>query len=376
MDTITRVGIIGGGQLAAMMAEAAPHLGLQVEFLARRADDPISRISERVLVGDARNGDDLRRLAARTDVLTFDHELVEPAVLAEMEEEGIEIRPGSRALSVAIDKQQQSELFTVLGMDQPRTIVVRSIESALEAISEFGGRAVLKVATGGYDGRGVLLDVSEQSVRSWFPDGPTTVLVQKCMDVDHEFAVQVVRAIDGTTVTYEPVRTVQREGMCSHVSFPLDLGEAIEAEALRCARAIADAIGVIGILTVEFFVVDGALLVNELAARPHNSGHLTIEACRTSQFENHLRGVAGLPLGPTDRVVPAAAMVNLVGEIRSDRLASSILDDANVHVHLYGKEPRPGRKVGHVTAVAESESEAVAIASRIANELQTGKVAS
>ncbi len=363
-----RVGIVGGGQLAVMMADAADDLGLAITSLAQVADDPIFSFGRQGFVGDALALDDLRRLASDNDVLTFDHELVDYRVLAQLETEGVIVRPGSTTMAIATDKERQYELFERLEIAQPETVVVSDIDSAFEAISRFDGAAVLKTARGGYDGRGVLLDSSEAAVREWFPPGQTTVLVQRRVDVEIEIAVQVVRAHDGTTVTYSPVRTLQSDGMCSIVHIPADIAPALEDEAMEIARKIAESIEVVGILAVEFFVLDGELLVNELAARPHNSGHLTIEASATSQFENHLRAVTGLPLGSTDRIVPAAAMANIVGQTRGEPQDQSFSSD--VFIHMYGKTPRPGRKLGHVTAIADTTDQAIERALDTAKELE------
>lgn len=363
------MGIVGGGQLAVMMTEAAHRLGLGVEALARCPDDPIFRILPNARVGDARCEEDLQWLADRTDVLTFDHELIDHRVLARLEADGVLSRPGSCALSVAVNKQLQADLFTALGLRQPDTIVVSDVNAALSAIRAFDDAAVLKTATGGYDGRGILLDVSESVVRQWFRSEVGTVLVQRREAIADELAVQVVRGADGIVAGYAPVRTVQSDGMCSYVSVPGEFDDSLERTAITIASQIATAIDVVGLLTVEFFVVDGELMVNELAARPHNSGHLTIEATRTSQFENHMRAVAGLPLGSTAMVVPAAAMANVIGGLTP--AARGALFGDEVAVHLYGKRSRPGRKIGHVTAVADSPQEAIVRAVRAANELQT-----
>jgi 5-(carboxyamino)imidazole ribonucleotide synthase len=368
MEPQKRVGIVGGGQLAVMMADAADAAGLEIASLAQRQDDPIFSAGRHAFVGDARALEDLRKLAARSDVLTFDHELIDHRVLAQLESEGVVVRPGSTAMAIATNKERQCGLFESLEIDQPDTVIVSDLASAFDAIARFEGVAVLKTAQGGYDGRGVLLDSTDTAVRKWFPKEPTTVIVQRRVDVEIEIAVQVARGHDGTIAAYEPVRTVQSNGMCSVVHLPAEVDPAIEFDAMEIACRIADAIDAVGILTVEFFVVAGELLVNELAARPHNSGHLTIEACTTSQFENHMRAVAGLPLGPTDRVVPAAAMVNIVGQVQG-RIADQT-SSSGVSVHLYGKTPRPERKLGHVTAIAETTETAIERALCAAKELQ------
>lgn len=372
MEPVTKVGIVGGGQLAVMMAEAARRLGLGVEALARSHDDPVFAVVPGARVGDAMRLDDLQLLATRCDVLTFDHELVDHRALARLANDGVVIRPGATALAVATDKSCQAGLFAALGLPRPDTRIVHSVESALFEVSRFEGDVVLKLATGGYDGRGVLLDPSEQTLRDWFPTEAQAVLVQRRVGIDAELAVQVVRSVDGEIVVYPPVRTVQANGMCSVAHVPSGLDESIELSAIAMARSIADAIDVVGVLAVEFFVSGDEVIVNELAARPHNSGHLTIEATLASQFENHMRAVAGLPLGRTDLVVPAAAMANVVGpDDGTDSLGPLPTD---VAVHLYGKSLRPGRKVGHVTAIAPTAADAMDRAIRAANELENGRV--
>jgi len=377
MNRITRVGIVGGGQLAVMMAEAGARLGVEVSSLASRPDDPVVGRVPRSFVGDPRNASDLCRLAEQCDVLTFDHELIDTEVIALLEGEGVLVRPGAAALSIAINKRRQWEVFHELELAQPETVIVDNCGDALAAIRSFHGAAVLKTAIGGYDGRGVLLDVTESSVREWYPAKShsessmesSTVLVQRRAVIESELAVQVVRGAGGALASYAPVRTVQSDGMCASVQVPSAFDRDIEKAATNAARRIAEAINVVGILAVEFFLSDGQLLVNELAARPHNSGHLTIEAARTSQFENHLRAVVGQDLGPTDLVVPAAAMVNIVG--RSFKALQRPARSANVAIHVYGKTPRPGRKLGHVTAVADSPQQAVALANCAARQLET-----
>ena len=372
MEPCRRVGIVGGGQLAVMMAEAARRLGLEVEALARSGDDPVFRVVPSARVGDACSFDDLRSLAEGTDVITFDHELVDRSVLARLEADGFELRPGSTALAVATDKRCEAGLFEALALDRPDTVIVHEPSAALDAVARFGGAAVLKTATGGYDGRGVLLDVSEHAVRSWFPENAEAVLVQRRVPIDCELAVQVVRGVDGEIVAYPPVRTVQVDGMCSVVHVPSGLGDSVESRAIEISKSIADSIDAVGVLAVEFFVTDGRVVVNEIAARPHNSGHLTIEATLASQFDNHMRAVAGMPLGSTELVVPAAAMVNVVGPSNSIEALGPMPTD--VAVHMYGKSLRPGRKIGHVTAIAPTIDEAVERASRAAEVLEAGRV--
>lgn len=373
MERSTTIGIVGGGQLAVMTADAARRLGVGVVALATSPDDPVHRVVPDALVGDPRELCDLRRLARCCDVVTFDHELVDPVVLAMLEDEGAVLRPGASAMAIAIDKHRQLRLFRARGLPVPETVVVQSVDEAIDASARLDG-SVLKVASGGYDGRGVLLDPDPDQIRDWFPDGGPSVLVQPRLAVEEELAVQIVRAADGSTVVYPVVRTVQDDGMCAVVQVPSGLPTAIEVEAADIARTIADEIEVVGVLAVEFFVVDGAIVLNEIAARPHNSGHVTLESARVSQFENHVRAVVGQPLGATDLVVPAAAMVNVVGTTSTVGGFGPLPGD--VAVHLYGKTSRPGRKLGHVTAIGDTTDVAVERALRAARELECGVLAS
>ena len=373
METFATLGIVGGGQLAVMTAEAARRLGVRSTALAASTDDPIHRVVGSSIVGDARDPRDLRRLAEQCELVTFDHELVDPAVLAMLEDEGIVLRPGATAMAIAIDKHRQLRLFRSLGLAVPDTVVVHDVDAAIAAATDFGD-AVLKSATGGYDGRGVLLDGRPDAIRAWFPEREATVLVQPRIHIDDEIAVQVVRAVDGSMVVYPVVRTVQEDGMCAVVQVPSGLAPDVELDAQRQAEMIAEEIGVVGVLAVEFFVIDGAVVLNEIAARPHNSGHVTLESSRTSQFENHVRAVVGQPLGSTELVVPAAAMANVVGVDGMDGRFGRLPTD--VAVHLYGKEPRPGRKLGHVTSTASSTEVAVERAVQAARQLEGGVLAS
>jgi 5-(carboxyamino)imidazole ribonucleotide synthase len=366
-DDLPTVGIVGAGQLALMLYEASLRLGVPVVVLGAEAD-PAVRAAPGSIVGDPRSGDDLRALAERCDVVTFDHELVDPALLSRLESEGVVLHPSAATMAVAVDKEAQQRLFTELGLPLPPTVVAADPEAAAEAARAFGPPVVVKTAHGGYDGRGVGLLDDRVEVEAWIGERPGPFLVQPCLELEAEVAVQVVRSPEGAMATYPVVRTVQEDGMCAVVAVPSGLPAALEDDARRIAERIAEALGVVGLLAVELFVVDGRLYVNEIAARPHNSGHVTQDSSLTSQFDNHLRAVCGLPLGATDLVVPAAAMVNVVGYSRHEApdLRTAPPD---VAVHLYGKDPWPGRKLGHVTAVATTVEEATARARKAADVL-------
>lgn len=368
-----RVGIVGAGQLARMMVQASIPLGVTVHLLAARPDDGAALVNPHVLVGPPDSYTSLRALAAACDAVTFDHELVDVAQLRRLEAEGHCLRPSAATLAVAQDKGLQRELFAALGLPVPPYQRV----SSAGAITDFGARhgwpLVAKSCRGGYDGRGV-----------WVLDGPAAaaplveqvsaagieLLVESWVPIERELAVLVARRPGGRqAVTYPVVETVQRDGICHELRAPAPILPALADEARRIALTIAEAIDVVGIMAVELFVTAGRLLINEIATRPHNSGHFSIEGCATSQFENHLRAVLDWPLGATELTAAAVATANILGAAETGSLARSLppaLAIEGAHVHLYGKAARPGRKIGHVTTLgndpAETRARAVAAA--------------
>lgn len=366
------IGIVGAGQLALMMFEASLRMDLDIRVLATNADDPALRVVPGGRVGDPRDAAVLQRFASEVDVVTFDHELIDITSVRSIEVAGHAVHPGPAALAVAIDKSRQHDTFGRLGIEQPPTRVVRGVSELRAATVGLGLPVVVKHATGGYDGRGVHVVEHPRQLDRLIADGVIddgVFLVQSKVVIDAEVAVQVVRSVGGEVLCYPVVRTFQEDGICTMVQLPAEIPDALGHRATEVAHHLADHLGVVGVLAVEFFVSDGRLLVNEIAMRPHNSGHLTIEATVTSQFENHLRAVAGLPLGSTAAVVGAASMVNIIG---SDSSSASEPDRSRIDaaVHLYGKSHRPGRKLGHVTAVGDSIEEAVARARRAASALE------
>lgn len=355
-----RVGIVGGGQLARMTADAADALGVDVAVLALPDDDATAgHVADRTVV-DALDRPALERFALGCDVVTFDHEKVPDDVVRALEAQGVVVRPGARALRLGADKAFQRTTLAEHGIPVPAFVVAHDPAGVEAAAAQLGGPVVAKRATGGYDGRGVRrVDGPEglDGLAGWF-DGPDPrVVVEPALALDRELAVVVARRPGGEAVAYPVVETVQDdEARCAEVLAPAPVSPRLAAEARDLALRAAEVADAVGILAVELFVVDGALLVNELAARPHNTGHLTIDACATSQFTNHLLAVLDRPLGPTDLRVPVAVMANVVGAGGhdlggSDRALATGAADGRVHVHLYGKQARVGRKLGHVTAV-------------------------
>lgn len=344
------IGIVGGGQLARMLLPAASRLGLPVVLLASPDDAAAPYCSQ--LIDGAPDADGLRALAARCDVVTVEHELVDLATMRELEAEGAAIRPSAAALAVANDKVEQRGLLEQLGVPVAPWTLTDHLDGIAAFAREHGWQLVLKRPAGGYDGRGVFVVDGPDDAAAVLDEvagGP--LLVEPRLALDLEVAALVARRPGGEHVTYPPVRTVQEGAMCREVHLPAPIDPALAAEARELAVRVAEGIGSVGILAVELFVVDGRLLLNELAARPHNAGHVTIEGAVTDQFENHLRAVADLPLGATDARAPSV-MVNVVGERTDPREhLARVLADERVAVHVYGKGFRPGRKLGHVTVV-------------------------
>ena len=375
------VGVVGGGQLARMMAPEAARLTVPLRPLVRDRDEPVARVHPDVVLGGP-DAAGLRRLAEACDVLTVEHELVDLDTLRELAAQGMRIRPSADTLEVAVDKVRQREVLGAAGVPVPPWQLVSSDEQAGAFAADHGWPLVAKAPRGGYDGRGVwfVAEAAELSALLAEVDGP--LLLEPALSIERELAVLVARRPGGQQVVYPPVRTIQRDGICHEVLLPAGIDPAQDQRARELAAWVADTVDSVGILAVELFVVDGEVLLNELAARPHNTGHLTIEASTTSQFENHLRAVLDLPLGDPAPRVAAAAMVNVLGADDDGsgtvdpraRLAAA-LAHPQVSVHLYDKAPLPGRKLGHVTATGTEVAGALQRARRAAAALTGSEVA-
>ena len=350
------VGMVGGGQLARMTHQAAIPLGQSLRVLAGSADDSAALVAPDVVIGSHLSYDDLAAFAAGCDVLTFDHEHVPPAHLRGLVAAGFTVFPGPDALLHAQDKLVMRSRLSALGVPVPRWAEVSTVDDVVA----FGLPCVVKAARGGYDGRGVWMVSAPSDVEPLVASG-VPLLAEERVPLRRELAALVARSPFGQGAAWPVVETVQRDGICVEVLAPApSLPPATVAEAQALALSLAESLDVVGVLAVELFErEDGALLVNELAMRPHNSGHWTIEGSRTSQFEQHLRAVLDYPLGSTALAAPAVAMANvLAGPAGSPGLDERVHHLAArwpaVKVHLYGKAPRPGRKIGHVTALGSS----------------------
>ena len=365
--------MIGAGQLARMTQQAAVDLDVELTVLAASADDPAVLAGARHRIGTHTDVADLLAAAGEGDVVTFDHELVPPAHLARLERAGTLLRPGPAALRMAQDKLAARTELAAAGFPVPAFAPVATPADVTAFAADHGWPVVVKARSGGYDGRGVVVVADPAGIPDLgaSPADDPAWLVEEHVALDAEVAVLVARRPGGERVGYPPVRTTQVDGICTHLVSPTGLGDGVDTDAAALADAVADSIGAVGVCAVELFVSGGRLLVNEVALRPHNSGHATIEGNATSQFHQHLRAVLDWPLGATDPVAPARAMVNLLGVEGvdpSERLPSA-LEIAGASVHLYGKQSRPGRKIGHVTALATSTGEALAVAAAAVERL-------
>jgi 5-(carboxyamino)imidazole ribonucleotide synthase len=370
------VGMVGAGQLARMTSAAAVGLGIGFRVLAQSADESAAQVSAGTVLGDYRQAADLLAFAAGCDVVTFDHEQVPGPLLAELERSGAVVRPGSGALRYAQNKLAMRERLTGMGIACPPFAVVADLADVTAFAGRHGWPVVLKAVTGGYDGKGVWVCGSPPEAAAVLDHG-LDLIAEEHVAFERELAILVARAAPSNQgAAYPVVQTVQRDGICREVLAPAPgLPEEIATAAQRLALQVAAELEVTGLLAIELFETEAGLLVNELAMRPHNSGHWTIEGAVTSQFEQHLRAVLNLPLGATTPTAPCAAMVNILGgadpDLRS-RLTHVMAADPGIKVHLYGKQVRPGRKVGHVTALGTQPQATAERARRAASYLADG----
>jgi 5-(carboxyamino)imidazole ribonucleotide synthase len=364
------VGVIGGGQLARMMQQPAIALGVELRVLARRPDDPAALVVPGTVIGDHHDFAALKAFAAGCDVITFDHEHVPTEFLHELEDAGIAVRPGPDALVHAQDKGVMRAKLTALGLPGPRWHAVDP-DTYQADLDDFGAMVgwpyVLKATRGGYDGRGVWVVGSAAEARDVYEGAAergVKLLAEEKVPFTRELSAQVARSPHGQAAAYPVVESVQIDGICREVYVPAPgLPEALALEAQRIALTIAKELGVVGMLAVELFETeDGRLLVNELAMRPHNSGHWGMDGSVTGQFEQHLRAVLDLPLGEVRPVAPVVVMANVLGLDLPDVYPAYkhvMAHDLGVKVHMYGKAVKPGRKIGHVNVIGTDLADCV-----------------
>jgi len=356
------VAMVGGGQLARMTHQAAIALGQTLRVLATAPDDPAAQVTPDVIIGSHTDLQDLRRAAAGAAVLTFDHEHVPTELLEKLVADGVNVAPPPHALVHAQDKLVMRRRLEALGVPVPRYVGIPGPESLgpLDAFAQGeNGPVVVKAVRGGYDGRGVWIagDAAHaREIAQGYLASGVPVLVEERVQLRRELSALVARSPFGQGAAWPVVETVQHNGICTLVIAPApDLPDDVASAAQQLALRLAHELGVVGVLAVELFeTVRGDLLVNELAMRPHNSGHWTMDGSRTSQFEQHLRAVLDYPLGDTAAIAPVTVMANVLGAPQppamsaDERLHHLFARMPDARVHLYGKAERPGRKVGHV----------------------------
>jgi 5-(carboxyamino)imidazole ribonucleotide synthase len=344
----------GAGQLAQMCQQAAVSLGVELRLLAGSPEESAVAAGARALIGD-NSAENLRAVAAGAAVLTFDHEGFDPAMLAELKAEGLHMAPAPEAVLFAQDKLVARENLSRLGYPLPPFAVAESIEEFDSFAAEHGWPLVAKTPRGGYDGGGVFVLDDRAAALDLLGDGPGTLILEPKLAIRRELAVQAARSTTGEIALYPAVETIQVDAICHEILVPGSLPEEVRFLAVEITRRLAEEIGATGLMAVEFFLTDDGVLINELALRPHNSGHWTIEGSVTSQFEQHLRAVLGWPLGSTQITAPAVATANILGPdngVDPTTRAADLIADPDVHLHLYGKAYRPGRKLGHLTVLA------------------------
>ncbi|WP_422935965.1 5-(carboxyamino)imidazole ribonucleotide synthase [Sinomonas sp. P47F7] len=378
------IGVVGGGQLARMMAPPATALGLELRVLAEAEDVSAVPAVQSAPVGDYRNLNDLREFARGVDVLTFDHEHVPTEHLLALMAEGVNVQPGPAALVHAQDKLRMRAAVDRLGLPNPRWAAVHHVEDLIAFGDEIGWPIVLKTPRGGYDGKGVRVLGSPADAAAsidWF-GAMSPLLAEEMVPFTRELSVLIARTPSGAARAWPVAHTIQVDGVCDEVIVPAPgLDPAVAEAAQAAALAIANDLGVTGVMAAELFETPGrgaGFLLNELAMRPHNTGHWTQDGCVTSQFEQHLRAVLDLPLGGTRVLGEWAVMKNILGGANADLYAAypaALAADADAKVHTYGKSVRDGRKIGHVNLVGapgSTPAELRARATRVATIVRDG----
>jgi 5-(carboxyamino)imidazole ribonucleotide synthase len=355
------IGVLGGGQLGRMFAMSARRLGYRVHTLSPERDTPTGQIADVEIDAPYDDLDAVRAFAKDVDVVTFEFENVPAAAAAEAEQHAI-VRPNGRALFVAQNRLREKSFVASLGLPVTPFAPVRSAADLAIALERVGCPSILKTAAFGYDGKGqIAITQASEADAAWQALGQQEAILEAFIDLDREISVIGARGVDGSWSHFDPIENTHRHHILDVSVAPASIAPRLAAQAVHATRAVMEALDYIGLLCIEFFVTRGdALLINELAPRPHNSGHLTFDACRTSQFEQQLRAICGLPLGSPDLLQPAA-MANLLGDVWEKGTPSwaAALAMPAVKLHLYGKAtPRPGRKMGHLTALAPEAHEA------------------
>ena len=357
------IGVMGGGQLGRMFSIAARRMGYRVQIFTPEEESPAGQFADLTRIADYGNEAAVRCFAGEVDVITFEFENI-PIETVNWCAGACDIRPAGSILHTAQNRVREKTFLAGAGIPVAPFRAVRSASELESAIEQIGRPAILKTAAFGYDGKGQqMITAREDFDEIWSATSADEMIVEGAIDFEKEVSVIVARGVDGAMATFPVCENIHCNHILDITVAPARVEEGIEAKAAELARAIADKVELVGLLAVEMFLTgDGELIVNELAPRPHNSGHWTIEGCMTSQFEQQVRAVCGLPLGSTEMLRPTA-MANLLGDVwlRGEPQWSRALEGDGVHLHLYGKsEPRPRRKMGHLTAFGANAEDAIA----------------
>lgn len=372
--SIRRIGVVGGGQLAWMLAPAAQTLGLELVVQTPRADDPAVAIAAATVLAEVGNLSATAHLAEQCDVITFENEFIDCQGLQALAQGGVRFRPSLAVLDLVLDKARQRQYFQQIGLGNPRYSILEPGGDlaclALQA-EAIGFPLVIKSRRLGYDGYGTRVVASpEQLGPAWASLGHQPMLLEEFVPFKQELAVMVARSSEGEVAVYPTVETQQVNQICRRVLVPAQVSEAVQATMDDLAHTLADGLNLVGILGIECFLTqDDRVLINEIAPRTHNSGHYSLDACQTSQFEQQLRAVSDRPLGPTGLTCSQAIMVNLLGLEQSDQTHYQKLHTLktipNSHLYWYNKAIRPGRKLGHITLCLPSSADPAALSHTI-----------
>ncbi len=375
-----KIGIVGGGQLAQMLAEAAHPLGYQVTVVEASPDCPATRAGANQIIGGLKDAEAIRELAEKTDVITWEIEHIDTNILTQLADEGYNIQPSPLTLAVIQDKYIQKQMLSKAGLPVAESMPLRRGETGTDSnkyldgiIAALGGAVILKTKTGGYDGRGNLLfDGNYARVNEVLGNDWDNIYAEKIVPFEKELSVIAARDMRGNTAVYPVAETVHKDNICHTVVTPAGIRPELIRDAQEIAHETLTQLKGAGVFAIEMFATDNSVIINELAPRVHNSGHHTIEANVTSQFEQHIRAITGMPLGSTDLRVPAAAMINILGQ-REEPLTREGLDKVlalpDTHPHFYGKASRKARKIGHITVLGGSVEEVLRIAHQARSEL-------
>jgi 5-(carboxyamino)imidazole ribonucleotide synthase len=361
-----RLGIVGAGQIARMTHQAALKLGITPRLLAEHLDDSAAQAAPEAMFG---HPDTLAAFAECCEVLTFEHERLDLGLVQLIEDNGVVVRPGSKTIRAAFDKLHQRRILFNRGFPLPSFAEVRGPDDLFDFASAHGYPVVLKSVRAGLPGqRGVwIVENRIEALRVLAEQGDRELMAETYQAIVKELVVLVVRRPGGSTRSYAIAEMLYQDGDCREIRVPAAIGHQVASQARELSLRLADELEAVGVLAVELFLTPGGLVINELAARPHNAGHVTIEGSPTSQFENHVRAVLDLPLGPTWTNAPAAVTINVIGGLDmvdpADNLPEALAVEG-AQVHLYGKIPRPGRKLGHVTALGDDVEQARELARR------------